>query len=240
MTAGTLYLIPVSLAQARWESYLPTDVRVRSLCLDYFIVENAKTARAKLKQIGYEKPIRQVTIETLPEEPSTEELAGLLGPVIAGRDCGLMSEAGCPAIADPGSKLVRAAHRLGIHVAPLVGPSSILLALMASGLNGQSFAFHGYLPIPDAERESSIRALERESLDRSRTQIFIETPYRNDRLFASLVANCRPNTLLCLATDVTGAAESISTQPISDWRRSPRPLINKQPTVFLLLAEESA
>ena len=150
MTAGSLYLIPVSLAPIEWEGYLPPDVRDQTLSLDYFVVENAKAARAELKRVGYEKQLRDILVETLPEKPSRGDLDRLLGPVLNGRDCGLMSEAGCPAVADPGAKLVLAAHCNGVRVVPLVGPSSILLALMASGLNGQSFAFLGYLPIADS------------------------------------------------------------------------------------------
>lgn len=240
MRMGTLYLIPVSLAPIEWTTYLPPDVRARTLLLDYIVVENAKTARSELKRIGYARPIRNIIIETLPEEPSREDLDRLLRPIIAGQDCGLMSEAGCPAVADPGAQLVRAAHHNGIRVVPLVGPSSLLLALMASGLNGQSFVFLGYLPIADLEREVSICSLERESRQRGRTQIFIETPYRNNRLFASLLATCRPDTLLCLATNVTASTESVVTRSISEWRRIQRPDIDKQPTVFLLLAGNSA
>lgn len=237
---GTLYLIPVSLASIEWSTYLPRDVRTRTLSLDYFVVENAKTSRRELKHIGYEKPICEILIETLPEQPLTDELDRLLRPVINGRNCGLMSEAGCPGVADPGALLVRAAHGKGVRVIPLVGPSSILLALMASGLNGQSFAFLGYLPIADSAREVSIRSLERESRERGCTQIFIETPYRNCRLFASLLATCQPHTLLCVATNITARTESVVTRSISEWRRVQPPKIDKQPTVFLLLAGRSA
>ena len=240
MTAGTLYLIPVSLAPIAWESYLPPDVRSRCFALDYLIVENAKAARSELRHAGFHRQIRDVQIESLPEKPKNDDLDRLLLPVVEGRDCGLMSDAGCPAVADPGAQLVRAAHSRGLRVVPLVGPSSILLALMASGLNGQSFSFLGYLPIADAPRADAIRGLERESRERRHTQIFIETPYRNDRLFASLIATCRPDTLLCVATDITALTESIVTRPIALWRRMPPPAIDKRPTVFLVQAADSA
>lgn len=240
MTAGTLYLIPASLAPIAWESYLPPDVRSRAFSLEYLIVESSKAARSELRHVGFHRPIRDVQIESLPERPTNDDLDRLLQPVVEGRDCGLMSDAGCPGVADPGAQLVRAAHGSGLRVVPLVGPSSILLALMASGLNGQSFAFLGYLPIANSAREDAIRGLERESRERHRTQIFIETPYRNDRLFASLVATCRPATLLCVATDITAANESIVTRSIALWRRAPHPAIDKRPTVFLVQAADSA
>ena len=240
MTAGNLYLIPASLAPIAWESYLPPDVRSRAFSLEYLIVENAKATRSELKHIGFQGPIREVQIESLPEKPTKDDLNRLLQPVVDGRDCGLMSDAGCPGVADPGSQLVRAAHSSGLRAVPVAGPSSILLALMATGLNGQSFAFLGYLPIGDAAREEAIRALEQESLERQRSQIFIETPYRNDRLFASLIAACRPDTMLCVATDITAATESIVTRSIASWRNAPHPAIDKRPTVFLVQAADSA
>lgn len=240
MTAGTLYLVPASLAPIEWEAYLPPDVRARTLSLDYFVVENAKTARAELRHIRYEKRLRDIIIETLPEKASSRDLDRLLRPVLDGRDCGLMSEAGCPAVADPGAPLVRAAHRIGVRVVPLVGPSSILLALMASGLNGQSFAFLGYLPISASARDASIRSLERESRERGCTQIFIETPYRNTRLFASILRICQPDTQFCVASNISGTTESLVTRSIAEWRLAPLPDIGKQSTVFLLLAGRSA
>lgn len=240
MTAGTLYLIPVSLAPIEWEAYLPPDVRARTLSLDYFVVESAKTARSELKHIGYQKQLRDIIIETLPDKASSKDLDRLLRPVVKGQDCGLMSEAGCPAVADPGALLVNAAHGIGVRVVPLVGPSSILLALMASGLNGQSFAFIGYLPIADSARDASIRRLERESRQRGFTQIFIETPYRNTRLFASILASCQPDTQLCVASSISGPTESVVTRTISEWRLAPHPEIGKQATVFLLQAGRSA
>ena len=237
---GSLYLLPVSLGDSEHSAYLPAGARDRVLTIDYFVVENAKTARAELKRIGFGKPLREVRIEALPPAPDAVELERLLEPILAGKDAALMSEAGCPAVADPGALLVRAAHQAGIRVVPLVGPSSLLLALMASGLNGQSFAFCGYLPIPESERSAALHSLERESADRGRTQIFIETPYRNARMFCSILAACRPDTRLCVATDLTSDRETIATRTIADWRRLPPPAIDRRPTVFLLLAERSA
>lgn len=160
----------------------------------------------------------------------------MLAPLLAGHDMGVISEAGCPGIADPGADLVELAHRKGVRVVPLVGPSSILLALMASGLNGQCFAFQGYLPIDEVERKKSIIALESESAKRNQTQLFIETPYRNERMFSALLASCRPNTQLCVATDITCESEQIATYSIAQWKKRPAPTLNKRPSLFLLLA----
>ena len=181
-------------------------------------------------------PLRDLTIEQLPENPSPADIDRLLTPLYAGHDIGLISEAGCPAVADPGALLVRRAHALGLCVKPLVGPSSILLALMASGLNGQRFAFHGYLPAKEPERSQRIIDLEKESIRLQQTQIFIETPYRNLVLFNALMANARPQTLLCLATDLTLEQESVTTRSISGWKKQATPPIDKRPTVFLFLA----
>lgn len=236
MPAGTLYLIPASLGEAPQESFRPAEVRRIVQDLSYFIVENAKTARAELKHIGLSRPIQDIDIKELSREPTQDDLEVLLAPILAGEMAGLMSEAGAPAVADPGALLVRTAHARGIRVAPLVGPSSILLGLMASGLNGQSFAFHGYLPVRESERGKRIAELERESRREKKTQIFIETPYRNAALFTALLDTCRSDTLLCLASDLTTERESIQTRPINAWRAGNPPPLEKRPTVFLLLA----
>lgn len=236
MSAGTLYLVPASLGECAIDTIFPGDVLRIARSLPYFIVENAKSARAELKHLGTEHPIQDLDIRVLPREPKQAELDALLAPLVTGQSAGLMSEAGVPAVADPGALLVRAAHATGIRVMPLVGPSSLLLALMASGLNGQSFAFHGYLPVRDPERGRRIAELEQESRKENRTQIFIETPYRNATLFGALLENCRPRTLLCLASELTTAREQIETKPISAWRSGPPPAIEKKPTVFLMLA----
>ena len=234
---GTLWLLPVALGDTPWQAYLPAATRDAACRLAHFVVENAKTARAELKRIGHPLPLRELAIEPLPAAPTPAEIETLLGPLLAGLDLGLMSEAGCPAVADPGALLVRRAHELGITVKPLVGPSSLLLALMASGLDGQRFAFHGYLPAREPERSRRIAEIDKESARLKQTQIFIETPYRNPALFAALLLSCRPRTWLCLATDLTLPSEQISTRRIADWKAAPAPDLDKRPTVFLLLAD---
>lgn len=238
MAKGALYLIPVALGEAPWQTILPPAVRERTLSLDYFIVEDPKSARLAIKRLGIERPLQEIDIRALPRSDVGEALLALLEPVLHGRSAGLMSEAGCPGVADPGAALVRIAHRRGIQVVPLVGPSSLLLALMASGMNGQSFAFHGYLPVKDVERRRRIEKLERESARNRRTQIFIETPYRNQALFSALVATCQPETLLCVGRELTLPGEFVATRSIAEWRRSPVPEMHRRPTVFLLLADE--
>lgn len=235
--AGVLYLVPVSLGDAPWEITLTAHARSIVCDLDCFVVENAKTARAQLKLVGYPRPLQSVEMLVLPKNIAETDCVSLLQPLLAGRSIGLMSEAGCPAIADPGAAIVRAAHQHGIRVVPLVGPSALLLALMASGLNGQRFAFHGYLPVSEADRNKAIVDLEAESRRLDQTQMAIETPYRNDSLFRSLLSVCRPDTLLCVATDITLATETITTRSIAAWRDATRPELAKRPTVFLLLAQ---
>ena len=200
-----------------------------------FVAENPKTARAFLASLRMPCPIAQVSITQLDEHTSAEEVPALLAPLRAGRLLGLLSEAGCVAIADPGAALVEAAHREGFRVVPLIGPSSITLALMASGLEGQRFAFCGYLPREAKERTRRIREIEQRSRRERETQIFIETPYRNDALAAALLDACAPSTRLCLATDLTLPTERITTRAVSEWREVV-PKIGKKPTVFLLLA----
>ena len=236
MSTGSLYLIPVSLGPASTGLTTPADVAARARSLTYFVVENAKTARAELKRLEHPAPLRELDIRELPEKPAAADLDALLAPLLAGRDAGLMSEAGCPAVADPGALLVRRAHEKGVKVVPLVGPSSLLLGLMGSGLNGQSFAFHGYLPVDEEARKRRIRELEAESARHSRTQLFIETPYRNDRMFEALKSTCGPETRLCIARDLTTADEWIATRRIADWKKTAAPDLSKRPTVFLLLA----
>jgi 16S rRNA (cytidine1402-2'-O)-methyltransferase len=204
--------------------------------LTHFVAENAKTARAELKRIGHPASLRDLFIEQLPEKPSAADIERLLAPVVAGHDLGVLSEAGCPGVADPGALLVRQAHALDIRVKPLVGPSSLLLALMASGLEGQRFAFHGYLPAREPERGRRIAELEKESRNRTQTQLFIEAPYRNEVLLTALLAACDPATRLCLATDLTLGTESVLTKTVAEWRRKPPPAIDRRPTVFLLLS----
>ena len=240
MRPGTLYLIPSPLGESGLAHIIPEAVKQLVAQLDTFIVEHPKTARHFLKQIGTHTPLQQLNISVLDEHTRDEQLMTLLQPLLNGKDVGLLSEAGCPGVADPGAELVRLAHAQGIRVAPMVGPSSILLALMASGLNGQRFTFHGYLPIAKDEREKKLVELEKESQASDQTQIFIETPYRNLSMLDAVLAACKPGTLLCIATDITLSTEIILTRPISQWRRSPPPVIDKKPTVFLLYSTKRA
>ncbi|HEU0220005.1 MAG TPA: SAM-dependent methyltransferase [Gallionella sp.] len=233
---GTLYLIPCTLGDTPAAQVLPQHVIDIARRLRHFVVEHPKTTRQFLAALQPEQPIQSLHFAALNEHTAPEDLAELLAPLVVGEDVGIISEAGCPGIADPGADLVSLAHRNGIRVVPLVGPSSILLALMASGLNGQRFAFHGYLPIEDAERIKAIAALEAESAKRKQTQLFIETPYRNEKMFGALLAHCRPQTLLCIATDLTLPGESIRTRSIAQWKSQPIPQLNRRPSLFLLLA----
>jgi 16S rRNA (cytidine1402-2'-O)-methyltransferase len=238
MPPGVLYLLPSALGdEVAWQWYLPQQAREIALSLEYFIVENEKSARAELTRLGAERPLRDLHMRRLQQDAKGEDLDSMLQPLLQGHSAAIMSEAGCPGVADPGAALVRRAHEMGIPVSPLVGPSSVLLALMASGMNGQRFAFHGYLPVRDPARRIALETLERDSQRECRTQIFIETPYRNEALLSALLQCCRPSTLLCLGTDFTLASQSIVTHPVSTWRRLPRPVIKKRPTVFLLLAQ---
>ncbi|MDD4929818.1 MAG: SAM-dependent methyltransferase [Gallionella sp.] len=233
---GTLYLIPCTLGDTEASQVLPQHVIDIARSLQHYVVEQPKTARQFLSALKHQQAILSLQFATLNEHTDARELPELLSPLLAGHDVGIISEAGCPGIADPGAELVSLAHQKGIRVIPLVGPSSILLALMASGMNGQCFAFHGYLPIADTERNKTISALEAESAARHQTQMFIETPYRNDKLFTALLAGCHPQTRLCVATDVSLASEEIRTRTIAQWRAQPAPKLNKRPSLFLLLA----
>lgn len=237
-SCGALYLLPSALGDVAWQTYLPPETHATACRLSHFIVENAKTARAELKRLGHPSPLRELIIEELPEKLSGSDLERLLAPLIAGHDVGVMSEAGCPGVADPGALVVRRAHVKGITVKPLVGPSSLLLALMASGLDGQRFAFHGYLPQREPERSRRIAELEQDSRRHSQTQLFIETPYRNAALFQALLAASRGGTLLCLASDLTQPGETVVTKTVADWRRTPPPMLERRPTVFLLLSAD--
>jgi len=239
---GTLFLIPNTLGETEaLASVLPEQVQQITSQLDYFVAENAKTARAFLKLVNANhalaKPLQEITISELNVNTPAAALAGLLAPLLAGRDGGLVSEAGVPAVADPGADLVRLAHQHNIPVRPLVGPSSLLLAVMASGLNGQSFAFNGYLPTDAAQRATRIKELETRSRKEKQTQLFIETPYRNAAMLEALVAACAPSTLVCVATDLSLASETIRTMTAAQWKSAKAPDFHKKPTVFLLLAQ---
>ena len=219
---GTLYLIPNSLGPGALDEVLPASVRETTAQLDYFIAENAKTARAFLKLVSTThplgKPLQEIEIRELNINTAASELPSLLAPLLAGRNAGLVSEAGVPAVADPGADLVRLAHQKNIPVKPLVGPSSILLALMASGLNGQSFAFQGYLPTDSGQRANRLRQLEQRSRQEKQTQIFIETPYRNEAMLEAIANHCTSSTLLTVATDLTLETETVRTQSIQVWK----------------------
>lgn len=230
---GKLYLIPTPISQENIAWALPSAVQQRIAEISHFIVEHPKTARQFLKQIDCKHSLQDLSMQTLNEHTPAKDLLALLDPIFAGHDVGLLSEAGCPAVADPGAELVRLAHKNNITVVPLVGPSSILLALMASGLNGQRFAFHGYLPVESAARASRIVELEKLSISLKQTQIFIEAPYRNQKLLEQLVNVCSDSTDLCIASHLTFSSELVATKSVKEWKRS-LPDINKIPTIFLL------
>ncbi len=236
MKFGTLYLIPVTLGDDNIHAVLPPNVIAQTQKLEHFVVENEKSARQFLSLIKHSKPIRELNFELLNEHTDDKTLPNLLKPLLAGHDVGLMSEAGCPAVADPGAKLVALAHQKNIHVVPLVGPSAILLALMASGLNGQQFAFLGYLPVDKAERATRLKEIEKRSQTHKETQIFIETPYRNQQMLEAILSTCNANTRLCAACHVSLQDELILTKRIGEWKQGTLPDLHKKPTVFLLLA----
>ncbi|MBS1139673.1 MAG: Uroporphyrin-III C/tetrapyrrole (Corrin/Porphyrin) methyltransferase [Proteobacteria bacterium] len=233
---GTLYLIPVPLGPTPPQDSLPLNVLATIRPLSHFVVEQSKTARSFLKAVGTEKALQELQLEELNEHTRADALDRLLGPLRAGNDIGLLSEAGCPAVADPGANLVALAQKENIRVVPLIGPSSILLALMASGLNGQRFAFQGYLPAKDIDRQKALRDLESESRKRGQTQIFIETPYRNRAMFDAILQACQPATRLTVATNLSLPGESVLTRTIQQWKKQTPPEIERRPTVFLLLA----
>ncbi len=233
---GTLYLIPTPLAEpVNTRLILPEEVLAITRRLNYFIAENAKTARAFLRAVDIGRPIQDIAIQEIDKHAGQQAYDAWLAPLLAGHDMGLVSEAGAPAVADPGANIVAVAHRLGLRVAPLVGPSSILLALMASGLNGQRFAFHGYLPQDKAMRGKVIADLERESRQKQQTQMCIETPYRNQALLGDLLATLAPRTRLCVAVNVTGSDEEIHSRSVAEWRKHTIDL-GKRPALFLFLA----
>ncbi|MGZ3157667.1 MAG: SAM-dependent methyltransferase, partial [Burkholderiaceae bacterium] len=243
--SGILYLIPNTLGSSNIDDVdqlahiIPVEVQAITAKLDYFIAENAKTTRAFLKIIAIKnslcKPLQEIRIEELNVNTENSALPKLLAPLLAGQNAGLISEAGVPAVADPGANLVRLAHDSGIIVKPLVGPSSLLLAIMASGLNGQSFAFNGYLPVDAGQRSKRIKMLEERSRQEKQTQLFIETPYRNAALLEALVTHCHAATRICIATDLTLESEVIKTQSASKWKTDlatgKTPNFHKKPTV---------
>ena len=232
---GTLYLIPCPIAEDTpvWD-VLPAANRAVIDSLDYFIVENVRSARRFLSKAGFGRPIDSLEFRELNEHTTDARAVDeMVRPILAGRSAGVISEAGVPGVADPGALAVARCHRLGIRVVPLIGPSSIILAVMASGLNGQSFAFNGYLPVKPDERARAIRAFERRARE-GQAQLFIETPYRNVKLAEQLLQLCAPQTMLTVACDLTAPGETILTRSVADWRRSRLPELNRRPAIFIL------
>ncbi|WP_028449811.1 SAM-dependent methyltransferase [Chitinibacter tainanensis] len=234
--AGTLYLIPVPLGGDTLEHILPPEVLHIARTLTHFVVENAKTTRAHLKLFGTPHELRSLSMAELSEHTKPQEVSALLQPLLDGHDVGLLSEAGCPGVADPGARLVQLAHQRGVRVMPLVGPSSLLLALMGSGANGQKFRFNGYLPADAGQRLQTIRQLETISAKEGQAELFIETPYRNPALFSALRDTLKPGTRLTVACDLTLPSQEILTLDIASWKKRPEPQLNKRPTVFILQA----
>jgi 16S rRNA (cytidine1402-2'-O)-methyltransferase len=231
---AALYLLPNILSDGSdWQNVLPAQIFHLATNTRYFIVENIRTARRFLKQVNKEINIDQLTFFELNKYTNQNELPAFLKPLEQGENVAVISEAGCPGIADPGAEVVKIAHQKGYKVVPLVGPSSIMLALMASGLNGQNFAFNGYLPVRANERTRAISNLEKLVKNNRQTQIFIETPYRNNQLITEVLKTCSPSTLLCIAANLTGENEFIATKSMSQWKGNV-PDLHKQPAIFLL------
>ena len=230
---GNLYLIPTTLGESETARVIPSDVAAIVKEIKYFIVENIRTARRYLRKLDPQLNIDELMFFELNQHTESHLMEEFLKPVIEGFDVGIISEAGCPGVADPGAEVVKLAHLKHICVIPLVGPSSILLSLMASGMNGQNFAFIGYIPVKPIERVKAIRDIEKRSAMEKQTQIFIETPYRNTALMNDLITTLSDQTRLCVASDITLATEYIKTQTIAQWKNS-IPDLNKRPTIFLI------
>ena len=231
--SASLFLIPVTLGETEISKVLPSYNKEVILSIKHFIVENVRTARRFLKQVDASISIDELTFYPLNKHTSETELSGFLSPIKDGYSIGIISEAGCPAIADPGADIVAIAQKKNIKVVPLVGPSSILLALMGSGFNGQSFAFHGYLPIDSDQRIKTLKSLEQRIYSENQTQLFIETPYRNGKMVEDILKNCKPSTKLCIAADITLETEFIQTKNIGEWKKQV-PELSKRPCLFLL------
>ncbi|MCO6174036.1 SAM-dependent methyltransferase [Flavobacterium sp. NRK F10] len=230
---GKLYLIPTTLGEMNSEDVLPQTIKRSIDFIDHYIVENEKTARRFIKSVHPDKKQSELKISLLNKHTEPNEYQNMIAPLLHGENVGLMSEAGCPGVADPGAVIVKIAHEKGIQVVPLVGPSSILLAVMASGMNGQSFAFNGYLPIDGHEKKNTIKQLERLSFEKNQSQLFIETPYRNNKLFEDLIQILQPDTLLCIACDITLPTEFIKTKKVSEWKKNKVDL-HKRPCIFII------
>jgi 16S rRNA (cytidine1402-2'-O)-methyltransferase len=231
-TQGILYLIPVDLGGSL-EKSIPQGVLEIAISLNEFIVENERTARRFLVSAGYQKSIDEIKFHVLNKYTHTNDIPSFLKALREGKDIGLLSEAGCPCIADPGQIVVHIAQKEGFVVKPLIGPNSMILALMASGFNGQCFAFNGYLPIDKNNRENSIREMEKNAMKNGCSQIFMETPFRNNNLLENLLQVCKPTTLLCIALDITTESEQVKTKTIAEWKKN-RPDINKRQAVFII------
>lgn len=232
--SGTLYLIPNLLGLIPPQEVLPQRTLDIARALTHFVVETPKAARVFLKALAPDRPLQSLALAELNEHTPKQRVDALLAPALAGHGLGLVSDAGCPAIADPGAALVAAAHRAGIAVVPLVGPSALLLALMASGMNGQAFAFHGYLPAKSASRIAALRSLDDAAAKSGATQLFIETPYRNETLFDAVLSTCRGESRFCVAIDLTLGSEEIASCSVGAWRRRRRPALAGRPAIFLL------
>ena len=230
---GKLYLIPTTLGESDPMDVLPQTVKRAIDFIDYYIVENEKTARRFIKAVNAQKVQAELKISLLNKHTEVSEHNAMIKPCLEGINVGLMSEAGCPGVADPGAVIVKIAHEKGIQVVPLVGPSSILLAMMASGMNGQSFAFNGYLPIDKSDKKSALKNFEKMSSDKNQSQIFIETPYRNNKLLEDILSALQPNTHLCIAADITLPTEYIKTLRVADWKKTKVDLHNR-PTIFII------
>jgi 16S rRNA (cytidine1402-2'-O)-methyltransferase len=230
---GKLYLIPVTMGESDPMDVLPQTVKRTIELIDHYIVENEKTARKSIKGVLPEKKQSELVLFALNKHTDAKEHLNFIEPLLAGKNMGLMSEAGCPGVADPGAVIVKLAHEKGIQVIPLVGPSSILLAMMASGMNGQSFTFNGYLPIDKGEKKSALKNFEKLSFDKNQSQIFIETPYRNNKLLEDILQALQPSTHLCIATDITLPTEYIKTLRVTDWKKTKVDLHNR-PTIFII------
>lgn len=232
---GKLFLLPTILADETQQAVIPPSVKESVKTIRYFLCENVRTARRYVSSLKVHDSIESLQFDVLDKDTNPQELPTLLAPIDEGKNIGVLSESGCPGVADPGAAAVFYAHQKNIRVIPLVGPSSILLALMASGLNGQRFAFHGYLPIDSKGASASIKEFERESKEKNQTQIFIETPYRTNALMAHLLKSLRPDTILCVAINLTSTNEKIISQSVGQWRKQPV-TFEKEPAVFLFLA----
>ena len=232
-TLGDLYLIPTLLGDSPVESVLPVNIKDVLGGIKHFVVEDLRAARRFLKKVDRDIDIDSLDFQVLNEHTAQEEIPSMLEPALNGQSIGIMSEAGTPCVADPGSLLVAIAHEKNIRVVPISGPSSIYLALMASGFNGQNFAFHGYLPVNPGQRNAALKKLEQDAYRKDQTQIFMETPYRNMKLFEGILAICSPETRLCIAANLTTRDEMIRTQSVASWKKNP-PAIHKQPAVLLL------